>query len=72
MEFINIGTDMINEEYFYPVVNTDKTIKPAGGFWCTKHLSPKYNEWIDFISQFTLLVIWEKKIHLDYQVPLLV
>lgn len=49
MEYLNVGTDRILEEYFYPVVNTDKLLKPAGGFWCTNHLSPYYNEWIDFI-----------------------
>ena len=49
MEFINIGTNRINQEYFYPIVNTERFIKPSGGFWCSKHLSPYYNEWLDYI-----------------------
>ena len=49
MEYINIGTNTILEEYFYPVVNSDKIIKPTGGFWCTNHITPYYNEWLDFI-----------------------
>jgi len=50
MEYMNIGTSRILEEYFYPVVNSDKIIKPAGGFWCTDYLSNYYNEWVDFIT----------------------
>lgn len=49
MEYINIGTNRLLEEYFYQVINSDKKFKPAGGLWCTPHYAPSFNEWLDFI-----------------------
>lgn len=49
MNFINIGTNELNEEYFYEIVNSDKVVKPAGGLWTSPYYGPTFIEWIDYI-----------------------
>ena len=50
MEYISLGTAKLLEEYFYPVVNSDRNIKPAGGFWCSGYYAPTFIEWLDYIA----------------------
>ena len=49
MKYINIGTNILMEEYFYQILNGDNKLKPAGGLWTTDYFAPSFNEWLDYI-----------------------
>ena len=49
MEYISIGTNVLMEEYFYQILNSNRRLKPVGGLWCSLYYAPTFNEWIDFI-----------------------
>ena len=49
MEYVNVGTDCLKREYMNPVLDTDVRIKPAGGLWCTPHLSNESLPWMNYM-----------------------
>ena len=50
MEYISLGTDILLEEYFYQIVNSDRLVKPAGGLWTSDFFASSFNEWLDYIT----------------------
>ena len=52
MQYLTVGTDVIDNNKFIPINDTDNELmKPNGGMWFTKYYEEykNYNEWVDFI-----------------------
>jgi hypothetical protein len=49
MKYIHVGTNKLMDEYFYPILNSPKVIKPTGGLWSSNNFSATFNEWMDYI-----------------------
>ena len=52
MQYLNVGTSVIDNKKFIQVNNIDNELmKPSGGMWFTKYQNEykNYNEWVDFL-----------------------
>ena len=54
MQYLTVGTDVIDNNKFIPINDTDNELmKPNGGMWFTKYYEEykNYNEWVDYLLE---------------------
>ena len=60
MKYLTVGTNEIKSELFKSIEDTE-TIKPRGGLWLTKYENEHYNEWVDYILEDTIALVYKSK-----------
>ena len=62
MQYLTVGTNEIKRELFREVEDTSPSnIKPRGGLWLTKYENECYNEWVDYILEDSVALVYKSK-----------
>ncbi len=58
MKYLTVGRDELTT---VRKVEDTETIKPRGGLWLTKYENEHYNEWVDYILEDTVALVYKSR-----------
>lgn len=62
MQYLTVGTREIKGELFNEVEDTECTnIKPRGGLWLTRYENESYNEWVDYLLEDSVALVYKSR-----------